>query len=105
VLSTRPTITTGRFTREDVQKKSANLLFFGNFHRMELKDYEWGISEMMKDSEYLYGSMTRDIYFLGKVLGRKYLLLRIAYSIFMFGFAIAVVVYAIILFYFPVERI
>ncbi len=105
VLSTRPTITTGRFTREDVQNKSANLLFFGNFHRMELKDYEWGVSEMMKDSEYLYGSMTRDIYFLGKVLGRKYLLLRIAYSIFMFGFALAVLVYTFILFYFPVERI
>lgn len=101
VLSTRPMITVGRFSREDVERKKANLLFFGNFHKMELEDYEWGMKEMMKDSDYLYGSMTRDVYFLGKVLGRKYRLLRIAYSIFMYGFAAAVLSYTIAILFFP----
>jgi hypothetical protein len=101
VLSTRPTITVGRFSREDVERKKANLLFFGNFHRMELEDYEWGMKEMLKDSDYLYGSMTRDIYYLGKVLGRKYKLLRISYSIFMYGFVASVLAYTIAILFFP----
>ena len=45
---------------------------------------------MMKDADYLYGSLTKDIYFLGKVLGKKYRYLRIAYSIFMYGFVVAI---------------
>ncbi|MEQ8715051.1 MAG: DUF5706 domain-containing protein, partial [Cyclobacteriaceae bacterium] len=66
-----------------------------NFHNMKLDDYEWGMKEMMKDADYLYGSLTKDIYFLGKVLGKKYRMLRAAYTIFMFGFVIAVLSFAI----------
>jgi predicted metal-dependent HD superfamily phosphohydrolase len=100
VLATRPNVTSGVFSKEDVYKKRTNLLFFGNFHSMQLDDYEWGIQEMMKDSDYLYGSMIRDNYFLGKVLGKKYKLLRIAYTIFMFGLVIAFLSYIVaIVFY------
>ncbi len=103
VLATRPNVTQGTFTKEDIANKQANLLFFGNFYNMSLEDYELGVQEMMKDAEFLYGSMTRDIYFLGKVLGRKYKLLRISYTIFMFGFVIAIVSFGIAVFFFPVE--
>ena len=51
--------------------------------------------EMMKDADYLYGSLIKDIYYLGKVLGRKYRFLRIAYSIFMFGFVVAILSFII----------
>jgi predicted metal-dependent HD superfamily phosphohydrolase len=95
ILVTRPNVTQGTFTEEDLTKKRANLLFFGNFHRMSLSDYQRGIDAMMADSEFLYGSMTRDIYNLGVVLGRKYKLLRVAYSFFMFGFIISVLSFAI----------
>jgi hypothetical protein len=101
VLATRPNVSSGRFTREDVQAKRTNLLFFGNFHNMTLEDYEEGVREMMTDSEFLYGSMTRDIYFQGKVLGRKYKLLRISYTVFMFGFVLAVFSFGIAIFFFP----
>jgi predicted metal-dependent HD superfamily phosphohydrolase len=101
VLATRPTITTGTFTKDDIRKKRANLLFFGNFYRMKLEDYEWGMMEMMKDRDFLYSSLTRDIYFLGVVLGKKYRLLRIAYNVFMFGFVISVLAFAIAVFFFP----
>ena len=57
---------------------------------MKLDDYMWGMKEMMKDSDYLYGSLIKDIYFLGVVLGKKYRFLRISYTIFMFGFVIAI---------------
>ncbi len=95
ILSTRPNVTSGRFSKEDIQQKRANLLFFGNFHKMDLKDFEWGMTEMLNDSEYLYGSMIKDIYFLGVVLGRKYRYLRTAYTIFMFGLIIASIAFII----------
>jgi len=90
VLATRPNVTKGRFEKEDIHDKKTNLLFFGNFHRMELKDYHWAMMEMLKDADYLYGSMIKDIYFLGCVLGKKYRLLRMSYTIFMFGFVISI---------------
>lgn len=90
IFVTRPNVTSGVFSKEDIEKKRANLLFFGNFYKMKLEDYEWGIKQVMNDNDFLYGRMTRDIYYLGVVLGRKYKMLRIAYSFFMFGFIISV---------------
>jgi predicted metal-dependent HD superfamily phosphohydrolase len=91
ILATRPNLSSGRFTRDDIKRKRTNLLFFGNFHGMSIDDYEWSMKEMMKDADYLYGSLIKDIYYLGKVLGRKYKFLRIAYNIFMFGFVVSII--------------
>lgn len=95
ILATRPKVTRGTFTKEDIQQKRTNLLFFGNFYNMRLEDFQWGISEMMKDADYLYGSMTKDIYYLGQVLGRKYKYLRICYNVFMYGLIVGVIAFAI----------
>jgi predicted metal-dependent HD superfamily phosphohydrolase len=95
ILATRPNVTKGQFTREDVANKKVNLLFFGNFHQMSLKDFEWAMGEMMQDKDYLYGSLTKDLYFLGLVLNRKYGLLRTTYTVFMIGIIISVVAFAI----------
>ncbi|UMB61014.1 DUF5706 domain-containing protein [Lutibacter sp. A80] len=95
VLSTRPKITSGTFTKEDVKNKKVNLLFFGNFHKMELEDFQEGMTEMMNDRDYLYKSLMKDLYFLGKVLDKKYRLLRIAYTIFMIGVVISVIAFVI----------
>ncbi|MCB0853185.1 MAG: HD domain-containing protein, partial [Bacteroidetes bacterium] len=72
ILATRPKVSSVIFTREDILEKKTNLLFFGNFFRMDLIDFQWGIKQMMNDAEYLYGSMSKDIYFLGKVLAKKF---------------------------------
>lgn len=95
ILAIRPNISTGRFNREDIKNKRTNLLFFGNFYGMEIENYEWAMKEMMKDGNYLYGSLIKDIYYLGKVLGRKYKYLRLAYNIFMFGFVGAIISFVI----------
>jgi predicted metal-dependent HD superfamily phosphohydrolase len=95
ILSTRPSVSKGQFTEEDIRSKKTNLLFFGNFHRMRLEDYQWGMNQMIKDKEYLYNTMMMDIYYLGVVLARKYKYLRIAYTIFMWGFIIAVIAFAV----------
>jgi predicted metal-dependent HD superfamily phosphohydrolase len=90
ILSTRPKVTSGTFTRKDIEDKKVNLLFFGNFYKVPLDEYEWAVNEMMKDRDYLYGSLIKDLYYLGLVLHRKYKLLRITYTIFMIGIIISV---------------
>ena len=95
VLATRPNVTSGKFTKEDVRAKKVNLLFFGNFHKMSLVNFEWAMNEMMKDKDYLYSSMTKDLYFLGLVLDKKYKILRITYTVFMTGIIVSVLAFAI----------
>jgi predicted metal-dependent HD superfamily phosphohydrolase len=95
ILATRPTITSGTFTREDIANKKTNLLFFGNFHQMSLSDYDWAMTEMLGDKHYLYSSMIKDNYFLGIVLAKKYRYLRIAYTIFMFGLILSMIAFTV----------
>jgi len=95
VIATRPNVTEGKFTRKDVEDKKVNLLFFGNFHKMSLPEFEWAMGELMKNKEYLYSSMTKDLYFLGKVLNRKYKILRVTYLVFMIGIIVSVTAFDI----------
>jgi HD superfamily phosphodiesterase len=95
ILSTRPKISGGEFTPEDIKEKKTNLLFFGNFYKATYDQYNAAMREMMLDTDYLYGSLIKDIYYLGKVLGHKYKLIRLAYNIFMIGIIISVLAFAI----------
>jgi predicted metal-dependent HD superfamily phosphohydrolase len=95
ILATRPSVNSGKFTEEDIRNKKTNLLFFGNFHQMQLEDYQWGMNQMIKDREYLYNTMMMDIYFLGVVLAKKYRYLRIAYTIFMWGLILSVIAFGL----------
>ncbi len=95
ILSTRPSIPDGVFSKEDVTEKRVNLLFFGNFYRMSLEDYTYGMLKTMESRDFLYGSLIKDIYSQGIVLGKKYRLLRIAYNIFMFGLIVSVIAFSI----------
>jgi len=101
ILVTRPSVTSGKFSKDDIKNKKANLLFFGNFFNMNLKDFTWGMQEMMNDKDYLYGNMIKDFYYLGQVLGKKYKYLRICYNIFMYGFVIAIILFALFIFFNP----
>ena len=102
ILSTRPKINAGTFNDADVLNKKTNLLFFGNFHKMSLAQYEAAMRTMIKDADYLYSSIIQDIYHLGVVLGRKYKLIRLAYNIFMVGIVVSVIAFAIAsIFYMP----
>ncbi len=95
VIATRPNVTRGEFTDEDVKNKDVNLTFFGNFHKMELSKYQWAINELLKDRDYVYSSLTKDLYFLGKVLDRKYRILRWTYTIFVVGIIISIISFAV----------
>ena len=60
---------------------------------MKLEDFQWGMMEMIKDADFQYSSMTRDLFFLGKVLAKKYKYLTICYNIFMFGLILAMILF------------
>lgn len=96
ILATRPSVPNGYHTVEEVRKKKVNLLFFGNFHKMNLEDYTTGMKQMMEDRDYLYSTLIKDVYSQGVVLGRKFKLLRLAYSIFMYGLIVSVLAFIIV---------
>lgn len=98
-LSTIPKIPSGYFTPEEVEQKTVNLLFFGNFYKMPLDKYQKGMAKAMDDRDFLYGMLTKDVYSQGVVLGRKYKLLRYAYGTFMFGLIISVLAFVFAILY------
>lgn len=51
------------------------------------------MNNMMRDPDYIYGSMIQDIHQLGVVLARKYKLIRLAYTVFMIGIFISVMAF------------
>ncbi|MBU2995523.1 HD domain-containing protein [Cellulophaga baltica] len=105
VLATRPNVTSGEFTKEDVENKKVNLLFFGNFYKMKLDEYEWAIKELIKNQDDVYSTLTKDLYFLGVVLNKKYKLLRWTYTVFMIGMVLSVVAFFVALKFYGPERI
>jgi predicted metal-dependent HD superfamily phosphohydrolase len=95
IMSTRPKVSSGTFTRKEIEEKKVNLLFFGNFYKMPLEEYLWAMKEMMSDRQYLYDTMIKDLYYLGIVLNRKYKLLRLTYTVFTVGIIASVVAFVV----------
>ena len=93
VLSIRPLVTQGEFSEDEIRSKSGNLLYYGNFHNMRLRDYEWGVLQMINDSDYLYSSIIRDIYYLGTGLNVKYGWLRKSLNFFLYGLITVIILY------------
>jgi hypothetical protein len=62
---------------------------------MGLNEFAGGMLKMMGDREFLYGSLIRDVYSQGIVLGRKYKILRVAYNVFMYGLIISVIAFVV----------
>ena len=62
---------------------------------MSFDEYDNGMRLMMNDRDFLYGSLTRDLYAQGRVLGRKYRLLRKGYNVFMYGIVASVIAFFI----------
>jgi hypothetical protein len=92
VLAAIPRVRTSVPVGEGEQSRP-NLLFFGSFVSMTPQDYQEGVEELMADPARLYRSMARDIYGLGKVLERKFKLLRTSYAIFLVGLVTSVLLY------------
>lgn len=100
VLSARPKVTRLLQNTPDQELIHKNIAFFGNFVSLDLDRYEKAVDTALRDGELLYGNMARDLYYLGKVLDRKYRYLTTSYNIFMIGFISAVSVFLVAFFLF-----
>jgi chaperonin cofactor prefoldin len=96
IMAISPNKTHGEFTEDDVRNKRGNLLYFGNFHNMSFRDYEWAMLEMITDNDYLYSSLLRDIYYLGEKLQKKHTQIRNSLNIFLIGTGLSVLTFLII---------
>jgi hypothetical protein len=92
ILSAKPKVTHKIDHLEEIKKKNVSILFFGNYANIKLDEFEVQMRELMKSENELYGNMIRDLYFLGKVLAKKYTLIRISYIIFMVGLIATVLI-------------
>jgi len=93
IITTRPTVSKGTFSRGDIAQRKTNLLFFGNYYKMLPEQFTSGMWMMLNDKINIYHSIMLDIYYQGNVLGRKYHYLRFAYNIFMCGLVTAVLAF------------
>ncbi|HSP88042.1 MAG TPA: Pycsar system effector family protein [Ignavibacteriaceae bacterium] len=98
ILSAKPTVTKEKITIEDMEKSKKSILFFGNFVSLEMEKFIEGIKKLKHDQTMLYDNMSIDLFFLGKVLAKKYKLLSYSYLIFMIGLIISVLSFILIFF-------
>ena len=90
VLAARPRVSNVPIDLEKIARNEANILFFGHFVKLSLSDYQQGMRDLMESQDLLYFNMVRDLYGLGKVLDKKFRLLRISYTVFMFALVVGV---------------
>lgn len=95
ILSTRPNVKWADYTEDDLKQHKVDLTFFGNFINMEYDDYLEAVTNMIRNDEHLYSTMIRNQYSLGKILAKKFRLIKIAYNVFMVGIIITVVAFLI----------
>jgi len=93
ILATRPALLPGTFTQQHLEERKVNLLFFGNYYKMSLEDYNNGMERVMNDKIFIYKTLITDVYSQGIVLSHKYKLLRTAYNIFMYGLIASVIAF------------
>ncbi|GGG27669.1 Pycsar system effector family protein [Hymenobacter glacieicola] len=102
ILCAQPDVTSFKWLKRSPQiatNRRVNLLFFGNFSKLSLDDFQHGMTEIMGQKEALYTNMVTDIYYLGDVLTKKYRLLRLSYTIFMVGLILTALSFGIALLY------
>ncbi len=97
VFSARPSVTEYRIKKDKlIKSKEASLLYFGNFLKLEKKEFVDHMSTMKLNQSALYDDLARDLYDLGQVMHKKYLLLTISYNTFVGGLALAVISFLIV---------
>jgi len=95
ILATKPGTPRGVFSHTDVKQHKVNLLFFGNFFKMDFDQYCKSMLEVMNDRQFLYINLLRNLHEHGVVLGKKYRLLKIAYNVFMYGLSLSVIAFLV----------
>ena len=81
--------TIARFARD------RNVLFFGQFTSMPLREFQESLAVLMKDRRLLYAHLGRQLYHMGESLNGKYRYLQLAYGAFLASTSLATVVFVL----------
>ena len=90
ISATRPKITMNVRDNKHLNEAENNLLYFGNFQKMPFIEFKRVIREIIIDKDYLYNSLSKDIYHQGVILTRKFRQISLAYTVFIIGLILTV---------------
>ena len=96
VLAARPRVSNDPITLEKIARNEGNILFFGHFVKLSESDYQQGMRDLMESQDLLYFNMVRDLYAIGVVLDKKFRLLHISYTVFMFALMVGVGLFVLV---------
>lgn len=77
----------------DIKKLVGQMFLYTHYVKLDEEEFEEAFDIMMQDPKLIYGSMARDLYQFGKVIVKKYKLLRIAYTTFTVGLVMTVLLF------------
>ncbi len=87
-----PKVNMPRRIREapDIRSKGFNLLFFGDFVRMDYEQFEQEMEKVLNDPNLAYEQAIREVYTMGKFLAKqKYRYISLAYMVFIVGLVLS----------------
>jgi predicted metal-dependent HD superfamily phosphohydrolase len=85
ISATRPKINMHKKNDSKFKDFGDNLLYFGNFQKMSFHKFNQAIKETIVDKDYLYASLTSDIYHQGLMLKKRFKHLNLSYTVFVVG--------------------
>jgi Family of unknown function (DUF5706) len=93
---TRPKLKDMIGSAPSFSSSNGNLLFFGMYTGMELEEYVQEMEYMFGDVDSICETLIREIFHQARVLGQKYKFLRLAYTAFLLGTAISIIISGIL---------
>jgi hypothetical protein len=72
-----------------------NLLFYGDYSTISEEEYIQGMNHLIDHGDELYDAISRDVYYTGRTLQRKFGFLRTSFNVFMFGLILSVVAFVL----------
>ena len=75
---------------EDLEHSKGNILFFGDFATLTPDELTHGMMDLIGDQPVVYETMIHNLYGLGSVLRKKFMLLQAAYTSFMIALVLGV---------------
>ncbi|HLB31425.1 MAG TPA: Pycsar system effector family protein [Gammaproteobacteria bacterium] len=104
IIGSRPRLNRTQVTVEQIRNNESNVLFFGQFMSMPLRDFQESINALMNDPHLLYDNLIRQLYSMGQSLLRKYQFVQIAYTVFLTSTGLATALFIAILLTVGFER-
>lgn len=90
IMAAKPKIIRPKSNTANNIQEQVSLMFFESFYNKSQKDFMLEFGELLENSKDIYDQFTIDVHNQGRVLHRKYRLVSIAYTIFMYGFILGV---------------